>query len=62
MLIHGVKKQITSGKWEVQTLQLSNDKKRFYFTANIDHPGLTDFYSLPVDGGTPTKITGYEGR
>jgi len=57
----GVKKQITSGKWEVQTLQLSNDKKKFYFTANIDHPGLTDFYSLPVDGGTPTKITGMKG-
>lgn len=60
-IISGVKKQITSGKWEVQTLQLSNDKKRFYFTANIDHPGLTDFYSLPVDGGTPTKITGLKG-
>jgi dipeptidyl aminopeptidase/acylaminoacyl peptidase len=57
----GVKKQITNGKWEVQTLQLSNDKKRFYFTANIDHPGLTDFYSLPVDGGSPTKITGIKG-
>jgi dipeptidyl aminopeptidase/acylaminoacyl peptidase len=57
----GVKKQITSGKWEVQTLQLSNDKKKFYFTANIDHPGLTDFYSLPVEGGTPTKITGMKG-
>jgi len=57
----GVKKQITSGKWEVQTLQLSNDKKKFYFTANIDHPGLTDFYSLPVRGGTPTKITGMRG-
>lgn len=57
----GVKKQITSGKWEVQTLQLSNEKKKFYFTANIDHPGLTDFYSLPVQGGTPTKITGMKG-
>lgn len=57
----GVKKQITRGKWEVQTLQLSNDKKIFYFTANMDHPGLTDFYSLPVDGGTPTKITGMKG-
>jgi len=57
----GVKKQITSGKWEVQTLQLSNDKKKFYFTANIDHPGLTDFYGLPVEGGIPTKITGMKG-
>ncbi len=55
------KKQVTSGKWEVQTLELSNDKKKFYFTANIDHPGLTDFCSLPVDGGKPTKITTLKG-
>ncbi|GAA3992910.1 S9 family peptidase [Mucilaginibacter dorajii] len=57
----GTKKQLTSGKWEVQTLQLSNDKKTFYFTANIDHPGLTDFYSLPVSGGSPVKITSLKG-
>ncbi|WP_184547566.1 S9 family peptidase [Mucilaginibacter sp. FT3.2] len=55
------KKQLTNGKWEVQTLYLSNDKKKFYFTANIDHPGATNFYSIPVDGGTPTKITGIKG-
>ena len=55
------KKQLTSGKWEVQTLQLANDKKKFYFTANIDHPGATSFYSIPVSGGIPTKITGMKG-
>ncbi|XHR94133.1 prolyl oligopeptidase family serine peptidase [Mucilaginibacter sp. UC70_90] len=57
----GAKKQLTSGKWEVQTLQLSQDKKTFYFTANIDHPGITHFYSIPVSGGTPVKITGMKG-
>jgi dipeptidyl aminopeptidase/acylaminoacyl peptidase len=57
----GTKKQLTSGKWEVQTLQLSNNKKTFYFTANIDHPGLTDFYSMPVSGGAPVKITSLKG-
>jgi len=60
-VLSGVKKQLTSGKWEVQTLQLSNDKKTFYFTANIDHPGVTHFYSIPVNGGTPVKITGMKG-
>jgi dipeptidyl aminopeptidase/acylaminoacyl peptidase len=57
----GTKKQLTSGNWEVQTLQLSIDKKTFYFTANIDHPGVTDFYRLPVAGGEPVKINSLKG-
>jgi len=57
----GSKKQITSGKWEVQTLQLSNDKKTFYFTANIEHPGITNFYRIPVTGGEPVKLTSMKG-
>ncbi|WP_183568486.1 prolyl oligopeptidase family serine peptidase [Mucilaginibacter sp. SP1R1] len=60
-VVSGTKKQLTSGKWEVQTLQLSNDKKTFYFTANIDHPGIVGFYSIPVSGGKPVKITGMQG-
>lgn len=58
----GDKKQLTSGKWEVQTLDLSNDKKTFYFTANIDHPGVKDFYRMPVTGGTPVKLTSMKGE
>jgi dipeptidyl aminopeptidase/acylaminoacyl peptidase len=57
----GSKKQLTSGKWEVQTLQLSNDKKTFYFTANMQHPGATDFYRIPVIGGAPVKLTSMKG-
>ncbi|TFF34037.1 S9 family peptidase [Mucilaginibacter psychrotolerans] len=60
-LVSGTKKQLTAGKWEVQTLKLSNDKKTFYFTANIEHPGITHFYSIPVSGGAPVKITGMKG-
>ncbi|MCC8426804.1 prolyl oligopeptidase family serine peptidase [Mucilaginibacter sp. UR6-11] len=58
---NGTKKQLTSGNWEVQTLQLSADKKTFYFTANIEHPGVTHFYRIPVSGGTPVKLTGMKG-
>jgi dipeptidyl aminopeptidase/acylaminoacyl peptidase len=57
----GTKKQLTNGKWEVQTLQLSADKKTFYFTANIEHPGITHFYRIPVAGGEPVKLTGMKG-
>jgi dipeptidyl aminopeptidase/acylaminoacyl peptidase len=60
-LTTGEKKQLTSGKWEVQTLRLSNDKKTFYFTANIEHPGITHFYRIPVTGGAPVKITSMKG-
>jgi dipeptidyl aminopeptidase/acylaminoacyl peptidase len=60
-LINGAKKQLTSGKWEVQTLKLSNDKKTFYFTANIEHPGITHFYRISVTGGAPVKLTSIKG-
>jgi dipeptidyl aminopeptidase/acylaminoacyl peptidase len=57
----GDKKQLTSGKWEVQTLELSKDKKTFYFTANMEHPGVADFYRIPVSGGLPVKLTSMKG-
>jgi len=57
----GTKKQLTSGKWEVQTLTLSKDKKTFYFSGNMEHPGITHFYSIPVGGGKPTQITSMKG-
>jgi dipeptidyl aminopeptidase/acylaminoacyl peptidase len=58
---NGAKKQLTSGNWEVQTLQLSKDKQAFYFTANIEHPGITNFYRIPVSGGEPVKLTSMKG-
>ena len=57
----GAEKQLTSGRWEVQTLQLSGDRKTFYFTANIEHPGITNFYKISVAGGEPVKITSMKG-
>jgi dipeptidyl aminopeptidase/acylaminoacyl peptidase len=57
----GDKKQLTKGKWEVQTLELSKDKKTFYFTANMEHPGVTQFYRIPVTGGEPVKLTSMKG-
>jgi dipeptidyl aminopeptidase/acylaminoacyl peptidase len=60
-VITGQKRQLTSGKWEVQSLLLSKDKKTFYFTANIIHPGITHFYRISSTGGAPVQITSMKG-
>jgi dipeptidyl aminopeptidase/acylaminoacyl peptidase len=50
-------KALTSGKWEVSTARLSNDRTKAYFTASEVHPGEHHFYTIPVDGGAFTRIT-----
>lgn len=57
----GEKKQLTSGKWEVQQVQLSKDKSTFYISANKEHPGITHFYSMSVNGGELVQITSMKG-
>jgi len=60
-VVTGEKKQLTSGKWEVSALKLSNDKKTFYFKANMERPGNYDYYRMPVTGGAPVKLTSMKG-
>ena len=57
----GEPKQLTSGKWEVTGVQLSDDKSRFFLTTSEVHPGERHFYSMPADGGERTKITSMPG-
>ncbi|KAA9349912.1 S9 family peptidase [Larkinella humicola] len=57
----GEKKQLTKGKFEVQQIQLSNDKKFFYLTTNELHPGEQHFYRMAVDGGERVKLTTMTG-
>ena len=57
----GRKQAITSGKYEVQTVELSKDKKFFYLTSNEVHPGEKHFYKLPVTGGKAEKLTTMTG-
>lgn len=58
---NGEKKQLTSGNWEVQRLQLSKDKTTFYISGNKEHPGITHFYKLSVNGGELVQITSMKG-
>jgi dipeptidyl aminopeptidase/acylaminoacyl peptidase len=55
-------KQLTSGKWEVSGVQLSNDKAKFYLTTSEVHPGERHFYSMNVAGGERVKITSNPGN
>ncbi len=60
-IITGRKTALTSGNYEVQHAQLSNDKKYFYLITNETHPGEKQFYKLPTTGGKAEKITSMPG-
>ncbi len=60
-LLSGEKKALTSGKYEVQQVQLSRDKKYFYLITNEVHPGEQHFYRLSIADGKKEKITTMTG-
>ncbi len=53
----GEPKQLTSGKFEVSSVELSHDGSKFYLTTSEVGPGERHFYSMNVTGGTRTQIT-----
>ena len=55
-------KQLTKGQYEVYQPQISKDKKYWYFTANINHPGDRQFYRMPLQGGKPEQLTSMTGN
>lgn len=57
----GEKKQLTSGKFEVQQVQLARNKQYFYLTTNEVHPGEQHFYRMAVAGGERLKLTAMTG-
>ncbi len=60
-VVTGEKKQLTKGKFEVQQVQLSNDKNFFYLTTNEVHPGEQHFYRMAVNGGERRRLTTLTG-
>lgn len=57
----GVKKALTSGKYEVRSVELSKDKKFWYLTTSEVHPGEDHFYKMPLEGGKAVKLTNMTG-
>jgi dipeptidyl aminopeptidase/acylaminoacyl peptidase len=57
----GTPKQLTSGKWEVDSVTLSDDKKSFYLTTSEESPFVRHLYRMAVGGGASTKLTAMPG-
>jgi dipeptidyl aminopeptidase/acylaminoacyl peptidase len=53
--------QLTSGRFEVSAMSLSQDKTKFYFASSERHPGERHLYSMPIAGGEPTRLTSMTG-
>ena len=54
-------RSLTTGTWEVTDARLSDDRRTVFLTTNEVHPGERQFYTMPVDGGAPTRITTMTG-
>jgi len=54
-------KQLTSGKWEITSATLARDGRKLFVTSTEVHPGERHLYTVPVDGGTRTKLTSMTG-
>jgi dipeptidyl aminopeptidase/acylaminoacyl peptidase len=55
-------KQLTSGRFEVSDVRLSEDKTKFFFTSSEGDPGQRHLYSMPVTGGARVRITTMPGN
>lgn len=60
-VITGDKRALTSGRYEVQQVQLSKDKKYFYITTNEVHPGEQHYYRLSIADGKKERLTTMTG-
>ncbi|MDQ2843887.1 MAG: S9 family peptidase, partial [Acidobacteriota bacterium] len=54
--------QLTKGDWEVVTISaIDESEKRALYTSSEASPLETQFYSVSLDGGEPSRITKVEG-
>ncbi|HWI19941.1 MAG TPA: prolyl oligopeptidase family serine peptidase [Vicinamibacterales bacterium] len=55
------RKQLTSGKFEIDGVELSADGSTLYIQSTEAHPGERQIYAVSVDGGNRTRITTASG-
>jgi dipeptidyl aminopeptidase/acylaminoacyl peptidase len=58
----GAARALTSGKWEVFGVDLSDDKRSFYLTTSEESPFVRHLYRMPVNGGLRVKLTTTPGN
>jgi dipeptidyl aminopeptidase/acylaminoacyl peptidase len=58
----GETKQLTSGKFEVSDVRLSQDKTKFFFTSSEVSLYERHLYSMPTGGGARTRVTSLPGQ
>ncbi len=58
----GETKQLTSGKFEVSDVRLSQDKSKFFFTSSEACLHENHLYSMPVSGGGRERLTTNTGK
>ncbi|MFD2166948.1 prolyl oligopeptidase family serine peptidase [Thalassotalea euphylliae] len=59
--LKGKASALTQGSFEVSDIALSNDNERFYFKANIKHPGIYEVYSIDASGENLEQHTDLDG-
>jgi dipeptidyl aminopeptidase/acylaminoacyl peptidase len=57
----GEARALTSGKWEVDSVALSDDRKFFHLTTSEESPFEDHFYRMALGGGAMTKLTSGAG-
>jgi len=53
----GRKRQLTQGRFEIDTPTLSRDGRSFVVTANREHPGIVEIYRVDASSGALTRLT-----
>lgn len=51
------RRQLTSGRFEIDAVELSADGRTFYIRSTEHHPGERHLYALAVEGGARTRLT-----